>query len=57
MAQKVGDIKTVPYTFVTNNGQKVEAELGSLSLHGLGQPETARQFSPPGGIKREGLIP
>jgi Predicted hydrolases or acyltransferases (alpha/beta hydrolase superfamily) len=30
MAQKVGDIKTVPYTFVTNNGQKVEAELGSL---------------------------
>jgi pimeloyl-ACP methyl ester carboxylesterase len=30
MAQRVADIKIEPYTFVTNKGQKVEAELGRI---------------------------
>lgn len=30
VAQKVGDIKIEPYTFETNNGQKIEAEFGRI---------------------------
>ncbi|MDQ3013662.1 MAG: alpha/beta fold hydrolase, partial [Acidobacteriota bacterium] len=30
MAQKPGDIKIEPYTFVTNSGQKIEAEFGRI---------------------------
>ena len=30
VAQKVGDIKSEPYTFETNTGQKIEAEIGRI---------------------------